>query len=172
MTTREILRVLRWKPARDRERLAPAIGDGGERPVETVAELLDDCRQRIREVLVLATAETVARHHHAAPERARGVVEPGDRCAVRSIEQLLDDGMTIFVEPLAEARPVEACDARRDSGADRAGGVQGSAHMRILERIRLGRILLLAVHSSRWRPGRVTAYNDRSHGNARQGLRQ
>src|SRR5262245_7643628 len=64
-------RLVRVREARrDLHRLMPAIGDRRQPRVERGAQVRDDRRQGIAEILVLAAPETVARHDDAAAEAA------------------------------------------------------------------------------------------------------
>ena len=61
--------------------LMPAVGDRRQVRVGRVRSDLDERRQRIAEVFVLAPAEAVARHHHAAAEALVLLVEAASASA-------------------------------------------------------------------------------------------
>jgi len=53
----------------DAHGLVPVIGDRRKPRIKTLAQTGDDVGQRIVEILVLATPETVPRHPHLAAEK-------------------------------------------------------------------------------------------------------
>ena len=94
-------------------RVVPAVGDRGERRIERRAQLGDELRQRIGEVLVLAAPEAVAGHHDAAAEQRVVGVARGERGARSSaVSSAAHHGAAMRVELLAKARPIE----RRNGG--------------------------------------------------------
>ena len=66
VATQEVGIVLRRKSLAVSDHLVPAVGGGNQARVEHFAQARDQSRQRIAEIPVLATAEPVPRHHHAA----------------------------------------------------------------------------------------------------------
>src|SRR5690348_14692237 len=68
VTAPEELRVRGRKPRLFAQELLPAVGHGRELRVQHFAQLADQRRQWIGEVLVLAAAEAMARHDDPAAE--------------------------------------------------------------------------------------------------------
>src|SRR5436190_8802182 len=89
----------------DTHRLVPAVGDRRQARIEGSPQVGDDTGQRIAEVLVLAAAEAVPRHHDAAPEGSLGVVETGHGLTARAIEQARQHGPTLRVEVGRDREP-------------------------------------------------------------------
>src|SRR5207253_4653901 len=112
----EIGRIARRRP----ERGLPAIRDRRERRVGVDAERLDERRQRRGEILVVADAELVARHVHAASEAPVVGVERDQLGALGGGEHRWRFGVAPLPERPLEGPPVE----RREPGPD----VRGDAH--------------------------------------------
>src|SRR5256885_17087665 len=107
MAALQVRLVLGREARLDSERRVPAIGDLRERRIERRAIGGNGLRQGIAEVLVLAAAEAVARHYHAATEESVVLVERGERAALRRRKQALDDGAAALVEIDAHFFPVD-----------------------------------------------------------------
>ena len=91
----------------------PAIGDRRETRIERRAEPLDERRQRIGEIAILAAPVAVPRHDDLAAEAFIATVESGHRSAFGTGEQLRQDRPALRVQGGADARPVDRlCTAR------------------------------------------------------------
>ena len=91
----------------DPHRLVPAIGDRRQVRIDRPAEIGDDARQRIREVLVFTPPEAVPRHDHMAPEPAGVIVETGDCFTLVGGQKLFDHRPALVIEVRRDAGPVE-----------------------------------------------------------------
>ena len=94
----------------------PAVGDRREPRIERRAELLDQRRQRIAEIAILALTKAMPRHDDMAPEFFTVVVEAGDVVALLAAEQTRQRGPSLRVEVRRHGRPVDCPDplSRRD----------------------------------------------------------
>src|SRR5207249_9423572 len=90
--------VIRREARVDSQTCVPAVRDLGEPGIERGTRRGDDLGQGIAEVLVLAAAEAVSRHHHAAAEKIVLRVQRGQRPALRRRKQALDDGAAALVD--------------------------------------------------------------------------
>ena len=99
--------VLGGKAHLEAEPLVPAVGDRREMRVERGAQLLHQRRQRIGEIPILAAAEAVACHHHAAAKRLIAIVECAHRRAFLPAEQGRQARKAARVERGVHARPVD-----------------------------------------------------------------
>ncbi len=88
---------------RDREEVGPERG----------AEVLDDRRQRVREVAVLAPAVPVSGHVDGRPEPPALVVQVDEGGTLRRAEERSDHGNADVVEAGSGHRPVEFVDSPR-----------------------------------------------------------
>ena len=102
----------------------PAIGDARKRAVERLPQPGHDGRQRIAEILVLAAAEAVARHHDAAAEVRFGRIQPGEPVAVRLRNESLDHRAALRVELLADARPFDRVDRVQAAARSRSSNAR------------------------------------------------
>ena len=96
------------------ERGGPAIGDRRQARVRLAAQGVDDRRQRLGEVTILARAEAMARHVDVAPEAVAPRPERRHPAALGRGEQRRGHRVAVLVEAASDARPVEPCDARGD----------------------------------------------------------
>ena len=85
----------------------PAIGDCRQRRVRVLAQLAHGPGQRVCEVLVLAHAEAIARHVHAAPEARLVRVEGAKLGALGGGQESGRACVTPLVECAADRGPVE-----------------------------------------------------------------
>ncbi len=88
------------------------------------AQLLDDGRQWLGEVLVLALSEAVAGHVHAAPESSSVGVESPELRALALCQQRLCAGKAQLVERARDRGPVEPGQPPRGECAHAAWGLQ------------------------------------------------
>ncbi len=85
-----------------------------------LAQLSHGRRQRIREVLVLADAEAVARHVHTAPEARVGGVESAKIRALGPRQKGRRARVAAIVERGADRSPVQPREPLRDRSAHAA----------------------------------------------------
>src|SRR6185437_16685843 len=114
----------RRKAALLAQRLAPAIGERREAGIEAAPELLDDVRQGIAEILILAFAEAMAAHDDARAERPLIGIERAQRAALPGIEEARRHGIAALIERGGKGRPAQGGEA---VGGD---GCQGACHAR------------------------------------------
>ena len=96
----------------DTEGFVPAIGDRGEPLIEKIPGMADQAGQRVAEVLVLASAETVLLHHHAASKAPvlRRRVKRGQLLAFAGRESLRDNGVAVCIQIGFDEPPVDRGD--------------------------------------------------------------
>lgn len=112
--------------------LVPVVGNAGEPWIKRSAQALDQIRQRITEIAVLAPAEAMARHHHMAAEMFFVRIERGDFGAFLRRKQAGHDSAALGVELGDERVPVLRGDTGF-GGASGAFGVEGmDGHERLL----------------------------------------
>jgi hypothetical protein len=100
-------RVFGGEGDRVAEGLVPVVGDARKWRVEGVAQSLDDGRERVAVVLVLAAPESVTRHDDAAAE-VRGVFVSGcEFAALFGCEERAGGGVAGVGELGFDAGPVE-----------------------------------------------------------------
>src|ERR1700722_2979875 len=91
-------------------RLVPPVGNRSEPRIEAAAKRDDRLRQRVGEIFVLASAETMTPHHDARAE-ARVVAIEGSKLAARlARNELWRNGAAVGVELPLDRRPVERAD--------------------------------------------------------------
>src|SRR5215475_5339031 len=101
----------RWrKPFRLAHPFHPAIGDSGERRVETLAQSGDERRQRRGKVLILSAPEVMPLHHHPAAEGSAVRVNAYQFIAFGGREQRGAERVTLLIQPLGESGPVAGRD--------------------------------------------------------------
>ena len=137
----EKLPMLARVPHGHAQPLVPAVGERRELWVERGTQRGDERRQRVGEVLVLTTPESVTAHHHAGAEQRIVRVPAADELALGGREQALDDRVALIVEVLPDAPPVES----RQPLGNATVGAPGDASVR-------GRLRRLVRGSAR-RPG-------------------
>ncbi len=137
----------------DLQQVVPAVGDGGQRPVQGLAQRRHRGRQRITEILVLAAAKAMLRHHDTAAEQLALPVLGRHGRALVGRQHARHDGVAVQVQFLADSLPVQPrhvggdADGRPD-GAPRGGtcrvgrldGIGGSRRAGSLSRHRLARL--------------------------------
>ena len=107
-------------------RLVPAVRDRHQLRVQRRAQCRHARRERIGEVLVLAAAEAVARHHDVAAKAPVIVVQRGQRLALGRRDETLDHRSPPRIEIRRHARPVDRRHALADRrGASRCPGERG-----------------------------------------------
>ncbi len=94
------------------ERRVPAIGERNQARIELLAQVSDELRQGIREVLVLAAAVAVTLHDDAAPEERVLRVEAAQAGALGRREKAVEDGSAVGVERARDDVPVAPGEAR------------------------------------------------------------
>src|SRR5262249_2254963 len=92
------VRVAERIEVRSPEKLLPAIRDRGEMPVERRAQARDRLGERMIEVLVLASTESVVRHHHPAAESRLALVPGGQPRALRRAQEGAGGGVPAVSE--------------------------------------------------------------------------
>src|SRR6185503_3888455 len=100
----EELRVLLRKTCRQPHRRMPPVGDRRQPRVERGAQARDQTRQWIAEILVLALAEAMPRHHHAAAKTLLDGIERGQLIALCTGDELLDHRVAAGLEVIHFAR--------------------------------------------------------------------
>jgi len=100
------------------EKQPPAIGDRRQPRIQRGAQVVQQARQGIGKVFVLAAAETVAAHDDAAAVAVLVVVAGRQRLALRGREQAGDHGVAARVQVGGDAGPVQGVElAHGKSGA-------------------------------------------------------
>src|SRR5258705_1776821 len=102
-------------PVRSAQKLLPAIGDRGEALVERRPQARDERGKRVLEVLVLAAAEPVLRHHDPAAESRLDLVSSRQARALRRAQEGAGGGVPAVPEIGLDPVPIE----RRDPCLDR-----------------------------------------------------
>ena len=99
----------------------PTVGDRGERGIETAAKRHDQVRQRVGEILVLAPAEAVFRHHDTRAEEGVVLVQRRETAAGLSGQELRRDCAAERAEFGLKRRPVQRVDDGAELGGRRVG---------------------------------------------------
>ncbi|MNH26738.1 hypothetical protein D3C79_868050 [compost metagenome] len=95
------------KPARQVHLLMPAIGNRHQPWVQRTAQAGHQRRQGIVEILVLATAETVAGHDHLRAKGFRLAVQGADLITGLVAQQRRDNRAAVLIELLFQQGPVQ-----------------------------------------------------------------
>ena len=123
--------MLGGKPPLLAQAFMPAVGDRREPWIERRAELLDQRRQRIAEIAILALTKAMPRHDDVASEFFTVVVEDGDAVALLATQQAGQHRPPLRVEVGRRGRPVDRPSplGRRD-GAHAAFSIARSRRLR------------------------------------------
>ena len=123
--------MLGGKPPLLAQAFMPAVGDRREARIERRAELLDQRRQWIGEIAILALPKAVPRHDDVASEFFTVVVESGDAIALLAAQQTRQHRPSLGVEVGRRGRPVDRPSplGRRD-GAHAAFSIARSRRLR------------------------------------------
>jgi hypothetical protein len=89
-----------WVASVDAESVVPTVRDWNEVWIGCCAQAGDNFGQRIFEVLIFATPETMSFHDHAAPEKFVVLKQCGCRLAFIAGEDVFDDRVAFCVEVL------------------------------------------------------------------------
>src|SRR5207247_11303645 len=107
MTLRKITAEGGWKPPALAQSFAPAIGDRREVRVDRLAQRLDDLRQRILQVFVLAPAKGVALHDNPAAKRLLAIIECREPAALFGRQECRNGRVSPLVERRLGLPPVD-----------------------------------------------------------------
>ena len=107
MATRDVVCVFFRVANVDAHRGVPAIGYRRKTRVEDCAKAGDDIGQRIAEILVLSTAETMPSHHYPAAEDAVHRIQPGQRIALLPGDKIFDQRASPCIEVSRHPLPIE-----------------------------------------------------------------
>lgn len=88
------------------ERGVPTIGDFGQVRIERRAELLNEFRQRLSEVLILAASIAVLFHHDAFAEKKVRTIGVNQRLTLVGRHEPCDHRRAVGIQLGAECRPV------------------------------------------------------------------
>lgn len=91
----------------DAQRGIPAIGYRRKTRVKAFAEAGDDIGQRIAEILVLPTPETMPSHHYPAAEKAIYRIQLGQRIALFPSDEIRDHRTALSIEVFRRSLPIE-----------------------------------------------------------------
>ncbi|MNP60754.1 hypothetical protein D3C76_1558650 [compost metagenome] len=80
----------------------PAIGQRYQSRIQGAAQWLHRLGQRVVEVLILATAETVPGHHHPGAKQPGLVVHRPQVLAFPGTQQAGDDGTAVLIEAVLQ----------------------------------------------------------------------
>src|SRR5260370_1401167 len=105
-----------WKKRAAAHRLRPFICNRRDSRIKRDAHLLDEPRNRRREILVLANSEAETLHHDAAAEALPLIVERDDPGALGGRQQRFRGCVAAFVEAGADSRPIKSCNPAGDAG--------------------------------------------------------
>ena len=106
VTDAKKLGVLGWKSLLNVERRIPLVGNACQPRIERLPQRLNDGRQRIAVVLILAASEAMPRHDHATAELRCRVVAVGEGGAVFDGEKAAGRSVAILIESLGDAGPI------------------------------------------------------------------
>src|SRR5438270_2730852 len=92
--------------------LVPAVGDRGEPRVERLAQRRYQVGQRISEILVLAAAEAMPSHHHAAAEQRVRSIARGQRRTFIAVQKRSGSRASMSIDLCSQAAPIEVGNSR------------------------------------------------------------